>query len=187
MAKVHSLGAAGQAAREPTADSHRAGKTEVNSGLPSIEIRRLADVPQVAPFLKAWLLEEWESWYGPDGPGDIDAAYPTRADGNRLPVPLVAMDDADAVVGTICIREQTSPHAQFSPWAGGLLVARDRRRQGIGTALVKAAEDEARRLGVRKLYLETHAAASIVVRRGWSAVAPGEPADGPAMVYALDL
>ncbi len=159
----------------------------MNANPPAICIRRLVDVPEVAPTLKAWLLDEWGSWYGPHGPGDIDAAYPSRMTGNMLPVALVAVDSTDAVVGTICIREHTSPHMRFSPWAGGLLVARDRRRQGIGAALVKAAEDEARRLGVTKLYLETHTAASIVVRRGWIAVAPGEPADGPAMVYALDL
>jgi GNAT superfamily N-acetyltransferase len=159
----------------------------VDTDPPWIDIRRLVDVPQVAPFLRAWLLDEWESWYGPDGPGDIDAAYPSHMSGNTFPTALVAVDETGAVVGTICLREQSSSHLEFNPWVGGLLVARDRRRQGIGSALVKAAEDEARRLGVRKLYLETHAAASVVVRRGWIAVAPGEPADGPAMVYALDL
>jgi len=97
------------------------------------------------------------------------------------------MDDTATAVGTVCIREGSSRHPQLDPWVGGLLVARDKRRQGIGTALVKGAEDEARRLGVRRLYIETDTAASIVVRRGWVVVASSESAEGLAAVYALDL
>ncbi len=39
----------------------------------TMRIVHLVEVPEVAPTLVRWFIEEWRPWYGPDGPGDAPA------------------------------------------------------------------------------------------------------------------
>jgi len=55
----------------------------------------------------------------------------------------------------------------LSPWLAGLYVAGPWRGRGIGTALVKAVEQKAIGLGIRKLYLYTPSAEVFYLRMAW--------------------
>ena len=55
----------------------------------------------------------------------------------------------------------------LSPWLAGLYVAGPWRGRGIGTTLVKAVEQKAIGLGIRKLYLYTPSAEVFYLRTGW--------------------
>src|SRR4029077_3802268 len=65
---------------------------------------------------------------------------------------LVAERDDGTLVGRLSVG--SDPHPASTHVADvGLMVARDARRQGVGTALLQAAVDWAREAGVRKLEL----------------------------------
>jgi N-acetylglutamate synthase-like GNAT family acetyltransferase len=59
---------------------------------------------------------------------------------------------------------------ELSPWLAGVFVAPNHRRHGLGTALVRRAVDDAKALGVRRLYLYTPSTELFYSRLGWSLV-----------------
>lgn len=67
----------------------------------------------------------------------------------RETVTLLAIE-GEIILGYITIIADTGV-AQFEP----LMIAVERKGQGIGSALIKAAEDKAHSLGVHKVWLET--------------------------------
>ena len=56
---------------------------------------------------------------------------------------------------------------QWSPWLAGVVVAPERRRLGIGAALVERVITEARTLGFPALYLYTLSTEQYYTRQGW--------------------
>ena len=58
----------------------------------------------------------------------------------------------------------------LSPWLSGVFVAPEHRRRGIGAALVNRVVQEARVLGIPRLYLYTADSGALYFRLGWSVV-----------------
>jgi N-acetylglutamate synthase-like GNAT family acetyltransferase len=56
---------------------------------------------------------------------------------------------------------------ELSPWLSGVFVRPERRRQGIGAALVRRVMDEATSLHIPKLYLYTLKSTSFYADLGW--------------------
>jgi GNAT superfamily N-acetyltransferase len=85
---------------------------------------------------------------------------------------LLIAEDAAGIVGTVQIvleQPENQPHrADISK----MLVHRSARRRGIGAALMRAAEDEARRCGKSLLVLDTASddAERLYARLGWTLV-----------------
>jgi predicted N-acetyltransferase YhbS len=78
----------------------------------------------------------------------------------------------DGVLAGTCLlaRSELEPCHPVSPWLAGLYVVPEHRRQGIGKALVKSIEHQARQRGNRRLYLYTDSATHYYERLGWSGV-----------------
>jgi N-acetylglutamate synthase-like GNAT family acetyltransferase len=57
---------------------------------------------------------------------------------------------------------------ELSPWLAGVFVRPERRRRGIGAALVRRIMDEATLLQVSKLYLYTVDSTAFYTNLGWS-------------------
>jgi len=79
----------------------------------------------------------------------------------------------DGVLAGTCLlaRSELEPCHPVSPWLAGLYVVPEHRRQGIGKALVKSIEHQARQRGNRRLYLYTDSATHYYYERlGWSGV-----------------
>jgi len=148
-------------------------------------IRYLADVPDLLPSLVAWFESEWEVYYGPRGPGAAEAHLREAMNRDVLPLGLVAVSDDGAPLGTISLRESSRFHEEWGPWGSAFLVDPTRRGQGVGTALVAALEQEARRLGFPWLYMATDS--GIVERRGWRAVDSAKSLRRKITVYKIDL
>ncbi len=64
-----------------------------------------------------------------------------------------------------------------------MLVDKDHQGQGVGTALVKAIEEEAARLGFDSIYTSTDTAMGILERRGWQVFGTTESLRGPLTIY----
>jgi len=153
-----------------------------------LHIVHLVDAPEAAPVLVRWFVEEWRPYYGPGGPGDAEADIAACRSRNALPICLVALDDDGALLGTVALRtDSVGSELGVGPWLAALLVARELRGQGIGTALVAALEDEARRLGYAAIYTSTDAAERLMRQRGWQAMGTTLSLRGPITVFRRQL
>lgn len=151
-----------------------------------VDIAYLADQASLLPELTRWFEAEWVPYYGPGGPGDAAADLRESMNRDVLPICLVAIDQGRAL-GTISLKDTSISHPELGPWGAALLVSPKRRGEGVGTTLVKALENEARRLGFERLYMSTDAANGILEARGWRAIDTADSLRGPITVYELDL
>jgi len=82
-------------------------------------------------------------------------------------VALVAKTNGEPIGTCLLVESEIEPSHDVSPWLSGLFVIPEHRRQGVGAALVRAIEDQARRRESSRLYLYTSAAVGFYERLGW--------------------
>ena len=98
---------------------------------------------------------------------DIVAMYEKRTVRGRIPETFVALE-GDTVVGAASIiEEDMETRKELSPWLAEVYVAPEFRNRGIGTALVRAIMQEAKSIGVRRLYLFTPDKVAFYQHLGW--------------------
>jgi len=132
-----------------------------------LRIEHLADHPEVLPILKEWFETEWESYYGPGGPGDAPSDLLAYANRRELPVGLVAFFE-DELCGVAALKSASiTTHSHLGPWASAGLVNPSYRRRGVGTELMRALEKVARNLGYARVYCGTSTATHLLERCGW--------------------
>ncbi len=130
-------------------------------------IRPLAEAAGAMAPLAALMRAEWPDWYGPGGPGTPEADLRARCRKSGLPWGVVALGAGMPVGGAALAHVSHGAAAGETPWLVGLVVAPDRRGQGIGSALVAACEAQARAEGFATLFSTTGAARGLLLRRGW--------------------
>ncbi len=136
----------------------------MNEGL---EIFPLADHPEALPVLKQWFESEWESYYGPTGPGNAEKDLLAYSSRGKLPVGVVAYLGGE-LCGIMALKAQSiTTHTHLSPWAAAGLVAPPHRRKGIGAQLLVALEGIAKRLDYSRIYSGTSTAISLLDRSNW--------------------
>jgi acetyltransferase len=121
-------------------------------------------------FLAPLTLDHAEAWW-----------RRTFAESNARAI-LLAARDAEGIVGTVQLHAAWAPNQPQRAEITKLLVHRRSRRNGLGTRLMEAIEEEARRAGFRLLTLDAKrggAAEHLYRRMGWT------PA-GTIPRYALD-
>ncbi len=134
----------------------------------------LADHKEVIPKLAEWFHQEWSYLYPERTIDDIKTALDKRTNKDCIPVVLVAFEETE-LVGTVCLKTHDMDNRlDLSPWLAGLYVAASWRGKGMGTALVKAIEQKAKTLGIRKLYLYTPSAVSFYTRMSWRVIEAAE-------------
>jgi GNAT superfamily N-acetyltransferase len=110
-------------------------------------------------FLAPLTLERAKDWW-----------RATLASSHARAIFLVARD-ADGIVGTVQAQPAWAPNQPHRAEVVKLLVHRQRRRTGLGTQLMHAIEDEARRDGFQLLTLDAkkgEAAERLYRRIGWT-------------------
>ncbi|WP_164886962.1 GNAT family N-acetyltransferase [Piscinibacter defluvii] len=134
-----------------------------------VVVAPLARHAELVPLLISWFIDEWPEWYGPAGPGDAAADLRTfAASESKLPVGLVAFHE-NKPVGVAAVKADSLPtHRHLSPWAAAGLVLPSHRGSGIGSLLLEAAVQHARRLGYSRVYCGTSTAVSLLRRSGWT-------------------
>lgn len=151
------------------ADSFWSSSCAASSGEP-VTVEYLADYPQYADVLAAWLYEE----FGRPIPGSSleRARSRVRASLNKSSLPLTVVclaGDQPAGTAMLKIHEmEIRPEHEF--WVGSVFVAPQYRRRGIGSALMKRVVGEAQRLGLGQLYLYTPDQERLYARLGWKAI-----------------
>lgn len=115
-----------------------------------------ASVNFVRPMTRA----KAEGWW--------DGALASHARGERIV--LVAIDASGAIDGTVQVILAPQENQFFRAELSKLLVHSRARRRGLGTLLLRAAEDEARKAGRTLLVLDTEkdsAGDRLYAREGW--------------------
>jgi predicted N-acetyltransferase YhbS len=132
-----------------------------------MRIAPLVERPDLAAQVAAWGFAEW----GHLNPGETLAQRLIRIQGkmnvDRVPVAFVALDGEDGIVGTASLIFDDLEGDPRNPWLASVFVPPEQRKKGIASALVRAVEDTARRLGYARLYLFTSSAPTLYAGLGW--------------------
>jgi predicted N-acetyltransferase YhbS len=135
-----------------------------------LQIVPLVERPELVDQVAAWGFAEW----GHLNPGQTQqsrtARIRERMNIDRVPIVLVALDDAGSMVGTASLLFDDLEGDPRNPWLASVFVPAEQRGKGIASALVVAIEDAARRLGYPTLYLFTTSAARLYAGLGWRAL-----------------
>jgi predicted N-acetyltransferase YhbS len=123
---------------------------------PMLPILHLCQLPQSAT-VRAAVAAMIHAEFWADVPGASVAGMAARlaqaASPDALPLCRMAMD-GDAPAGVVNLIRHDDPNPRVgSPWLAGLVVAPAWRGRGLGSRLVGAALDDARRLGQRQVFL----------------------------------
>jgi len=135
-----------------------------------LKIVPLVERPELVDQVAAWGFAEW----GHLNPGQTlqsrTAGLYEHMSADRVPIVLVALDDADSIVGTASLVFDDLEGDPRNPWLASVFVPAGQRRKGIASLLVVAIEEAARRLGYETLYLFTTSAARLYASLGWRAL-----------------
>jgi GNAT superfamily N-acetyltransferase len=133
-----------------------------------MHIEYLADRPAFVPTLARWHYSEWPHFR----PGDSVEARVARLQGwcgrGKIPLTFVAVSGEELLGSASLVEHDMDNRLELSPWLAGVFVGPERRRQGIGAALVRRIMDEATLLQVSKLYLYTVDSTAFYTNLGWS-------------------
>jgi GNAT superfamily N-acetyltransferase len=151
------------------------------------EIAFLADHPETIPTLAGWFRAQWPVYYAERTPEEIAQDFYEEANRDGLPVRLVAFAGGE-LAGTITLRDQaTWTLPEYCPGLGGLLVVGPFRGRGIGTALVSAGMNAARKQGYKKVFATTVNARGILKRLGWEFVQEVAHGDERLLLFCVEL
>ncbi len=132
-----------------------------------MRIYYLADHKDLIPVIAKWFFAEWSCFYPGKGLKDFEAMVLERANKDRLPLALLAME-GEELLGVGCLKaKDMETRPELTPWLSGMYVAGERRGRGIGAALVRAVEEKAAGFGIKKLYLHTPKSAHFYASLGW--------------------
>jgi GNAT superfamily N-acetyltransferase len=144
-----------------------------------IAIYDLADFPHWVPIISAWFQLEWHPHPG-ERRVEIEHGVDEWLQKDRLRAVLVAVVDGE-LVGTVALQDKTLPFGD-TPWIAGLYVVPGFRKRGIGTRLLRAAENKARAIGLSKVYLYTPRSAGFYGAFGWNSHHDAAKSSGKAAV-----
>jgi GNAT superfamily N-acetyltransferase len=134
----------------------------------SITIRLLADEPHLIPLAGDL---RWREWGRPPEPVERDwwvAVTAREAGRDALPVTWVALDARGQAVGAVGLGEyDIEERRDRSPWVLGMVVAPDRRGQGVGRQLMNALEAWAAQRGYSRAWVASGPAAGFYQACGW--------------------
>jgi GNAT superfamily N-acetyltransferase len=154
-----------------------------------VEVKHLAEHPDVIPTLADWVYDQWGHWMSSETtPEMLAAKFEKRAVPGRIPGTLVAMEDGEPLGTASLVAHDLPERVDLSPWLAAVYVAPEFRGQGIGSALVRAVMDAALALGVEVLYLFTPDKARFYGRLGWQVLEHREHhgTDVTVMVYEFE-
>ena len=105
----------------------------------------------------------------------------------EFPITYVALEGKN-FLGTFSLRVcDLNSHSHLSPWMGSVLVPPDKRNRGIGSFLVKEAENKAKERGYNSLYLFTPNKRAWYTKLGWITIKESSLAHTPITIMQKHL
>lgn len=135
-----------------------------------IKIDFLADHPDLTWVLATWFYQEWGQNNPALSPQIMEKAVKERLHRHSLPLCLVAFHQGQPVATTALRIREMDTHPHFEHWLGNVFVLPDFRGQGIASKIIKRTLSEAKRVGIRDLYLYTHGQEPLYIKLGWQII-----------------
>jgi predicted N-acetyltransferase YhbS len=138
-----------------------------------MEIKYLADNKWAIPTLARGVYKNLKLFRDDDQLETMIAKYKKLANKEIVPFTLVAFEKRRQVLGTVSVVVDNMPVMLGSPpWLAALYVDTAHRKKGIGSALVKKAMEEMRKLSVKKICLFTTDGFRVALYKklGWKVV-----------------
>ena len=141
----------------------------------SVSVGMLADFPELIEQVGRL---RWSEWGKPSEPTDLEFWIDVsrrEAGRDKIPITWVALNAQRQALGAVGLGEFDPDEFQDrSPWLVGMVVAPDRRRDGIGARLVAKLEAWAATQGFRSVWVATGPPGGPAVRFyescGWETV-----------------
>lgn len=119
----------------------------------ALPLVHLCQVPQLRPAVARMIHAEFWADVPGASPQGMEQRLAQAVSSDALPLCLVALDDG-VPVGVANLIDHDDPNPRVgTPWLAGLVVAPLWRGRGLGSRLVQALCDDARRLGRTELFL----------------------------------
>lgn len=134
----------------------------------SFNITDLKTEPHHIPVLADWHHYEWSSLnLGQTVDQRIESMQAYLSD-ELIPSTFIAKGKGNDLMGSATIIEcDMDTHPELTPWLASVFVAKEFRTQGVGSRLVEHVMEEARKAGIRELYLFTPDRVTFYERLGW--------------------
>lgn len=134
---------------------------------PTPAIVWLGEQRQHCARLAEWHVRAFGRWIPGWSIEQAAAELAAQTQQRGFPTTLVALEGSE-LLGSVSLLDADPPAPErYAPFLGSLFVLPEARGRGIGAALVTAAVDEARRLGLPTLHLWTPGHAEFYRRLGW--------------------
>jgi GNAT superfamily N-acetyltransferase len=137
------------------------------------QVVSLREQPQHLKTVAEWIHRQW--WSGTDTPIDaIERWLSTHLGEDGFPTTFVFVSDRE-LAGSVSLHEtEADDRPAYRPYLGALYVKPGSRGHGFGTALVRAVETQASRLGYPTIYLNAaNALTGFYEALGWRIVERG--------------
>src|SRR5512133_2576140 len=153
----------------------------------AMRVGYLADHSEFVHTLARWHYEEW-SYLRPGDSVETRIARLRAASGRgEIPTIFIAFQDGVLWGSAMLLAHDMDTRMELTPWLAGVIVARDYRRRGIGSALVGKVIECAASGGAKRLYLYTPGAEQMYVRLGWSFVERTQYLGAEVVVMSYDM
>src|SRR5262245_45031224 len=131
-------------------------------------IQPLADNPEAVPLLVRWFHAEWHCFDG-RSQATIEAQLAENLHRDGIPITFLALAAGGEVVGAGSVDlSDLPPFDRLSPWLATLYVLPPAHRAGIGTALVRHAQQFAAAHSISPRYLWTPGSTCLYEKCGWT-------------------
>lgn len=160
---------------------------DANYPLCNIELRYLADVPDVLPTVASWHHHQWSYLAGSRSLNQRVARLRDHLRRTGVPLTVLAWCEGKPIGCASLVDSDMQTHQHFTPWLASVYVLPEHRHQGIGAALVRRIEDEARHQGFPLLYLYTEDRVAFYTFLGWQAIELRQYRGYPMTVMKRDL
>ena len=148
----------------------------------------LADARELIVPLAPMFIDEWEPYYGRQGPGDAETDLNDCCNHDEIPLALVAIGEDHEILGTAALKARSiDTHRHLSPWLAAMFVVERYRGQGIGVALIEEIEKNAHHLGYNCLYVGSGGVTPAMRNGGWTPINEPEIMRGPIEIFERDL
>ncbi|MBN1686643.1 MAG: GNAT family N-acetyltransferase [Spirochaetales bacterium] len=147
----------------------------------------LKNYPQYLESVAKWIFAEWGSSSGDPTVDSTRVRIAKRMRDDAIPLTMIALLDGEPA-GTVSLKiDDMDTRPDLTPWLAGVYVKEGMRERGIGSVMVKAAEETAKRLGTRRLYLFTPNRRSFYERMMWDFLENAEYRGEQVTIMAKNL
>ncbi len=134
-----------------------------------MEIKNLKDNQEHLDVVNHWLYNQWGHHDKKSTEKDWLEEKKQKLNNNQLlPIRFVALEDGKPVGTASIVKHDMKTHTELEPWMADVYVIEEKRKQGIGTKLIKKILKEARKQNFGTLYLFTPDKKSFYEELDWS-------------------